>query len=165
MRLVYESPGNIFDIQRNKSISSCAAASGEWCPSLHRHNSLIPETFMLEYKDLYSRKMEAIRSRSNNKNTMTDSIENISRSGQQQVQCRWQALAFAWRLRMQAQVNAVCWCKFSITLSPPSAFLQNDRSHPISLSSESTWGNLWGNNESVALVGIELSPAGGRGMP
>jgi hypothetical protein len=99
---------------------------------------IIPETFMLEYKDLYSRKMEAICSRSNNKNTMTDSIENISRSGQQQVQCRWQALAFAWRLRMQAQVNAVCWCKFSITLSPPSAFLQNDCSHPISLSSEST---------------------------
>jgi hypothetical protein len=38
---------------------------------------IIPKTFMLGYKDLYSRKMEAIRSRSNNKNTMTDSIENI----------------------------------------------------------------------------------------
>ena len=39
--------------------------------------------------------------------------------------------------------------------------MQNDRSHPISLSSESTRDNLWGDNESVALVGIELSPAGG----
>ena len=29
---------------------------------------IIPETFMLGYKDLYSRKMEAICSRSNNKN-------------------------------------------------------------------------------------------------
>jgi hypothetical protein len=41
--------------------------------------------------------------------------------------------------------------------------LQNNRSHPISLSSESTRDNLWGNDESVALVGIELSPGGSRG--
>jgi len=38
---------------------------------------IIPETFMLGYKDLYLRKMLVIRSRSNNKNSMTDSIENI----------------------------------------------------------------------------------------
>ncbi len=42
-----------------------------------------------------------------------------SRRGRQ-VQCWWQALAFAWRL--QVQVNTVCWCKFSITLSPPLLF-------------------------------------------
>ncbi len=61
---------------------------------------------------------------------------------------------------MKAQIYAVPWCKFSITLSPPLLFA-NDRSHPISLSSESTRDNHWGDNESVALVGIELSPAGG----
>ena len=39
--------------------------------------------------------------------------------------------------------------------------MQNDLSHPISLSSESTRDNLCRYNESVALVlGIELSPAG-----
>ena len=42
--------------------------------------------------------------------------------------------------------------------------MQNDCSHLISLSSESTRGNLFGDDESVALVGIELSPAGGGGM-
>jgi len=70
---VYEFPGNDFDIQCNKSISSCAAASGEQCPSLHRRNS----RNALGYKDLYTRKMEAGCSRSDNKNSMTDSIENI----------------------------------------------------------------------------------------
>ena len=38
---------------------------------------IIPETFALGYKDLYTRKMEAGRSCSDNKNSMTDSIENI----------------------------------------------------------------------------------------
>ena len=38
---------------------------------------IIPKTFALGYKDLYTRKMEANRSRSNNKNSMVDSIENI----------------------------------------------------------------------------------------
>ncbi len=38
---------------------------------------IIPETFALGYKDLHSRKMEAGRSRSNKKYSMTDSIENI----------------------------------------------------------------------------------------
>ena len=38
---------------------------------------IIPETFMLGYKDLYSRKMEAGRSRSGNKSSISDSIENI----------------------------------------------------------------------------------------
>ena len=41
--------------------------------------------------------------------------------------------------------------------------MQNDCSHLISLSSESTRDNLCGDDESVALVGIELSPAGGGG--
>jgi hypothetical protein len=75
------------------------------------------------------RKMEAIRSRSNNKNSMTDSID----------------------------VSLVSPCPH------PPVFLQNDCSHPISLSSESTRAYLWGDNESVALVDIELSPTGGRG--
>jgi hypothetical protein len=42
--------------------------------------------------------------------------------------------------------------------------LQNDRSHPISLSSESTRDTLWGNNKSVALVGIQLSSTKGDGI-
>ena len=41
--------------------------------------------------------------------------------------------------------------------------MQNNCSHLISLSSESTRDNLCGDDKSVALVGIELSPAGGRG--
>ena len=41
--------------------------------------------------------------------------------------------------------------------------MQNDCSHLISLSSESTRDNLSGDDESVALVGIDLSPAGGGG--
>jgi hypothetical protein len=40
---------------------------------------IIPETFALGYKDLYTRKMEAGRSCSDNKNSMTDSIENIQK--------------------------------------------------------------------------------------
>ncbi len=64
-----------------------------------------------------------------------------------------------------ARVNMVCWCKFSITLFPPPAFLQNNCSHSISLSSESTRDtNLCGDNESVAVVGIELSPTNGGGI-
>jgi hypothetical protein len=38
---------------------------------------IIPENFALGYNDLYTRKMEAGCSRSYNKNSMTDSIENI----------------------------------------------------------------------------------------
>jgi hypothetical protein len=38
---------------------------------------IIPKIFMLGYKDLYSKKMKVICSQSNNKNSMTDSIENI----------------------------------------------------------------------------------------
>jgi hypothetical protein len=37
----------------------------------------IPETIALGYRDLYRRKMEAGRSHSDNRNSMTDSIENI----------------------------------------------------------------------------------------
>ena len=38
---------------------------------------IISKTFALGYKDLHTRKMEAGRSRSNKKYSMTDSIENI----------------------------------------------------------------------------------------
>ena len=38
---------------------------------------IIPETVMLAYKELYSRKMESSRSRSGNKSSISDSIENI----------------------------------------------------------------------------------------
>jgi hypothetical protein len=38
---------------------------------------IIPETFALRYKDLYTRKMEDSCSRPDKKNSMTDSIENI----------------------------------------------------------------------------------------
>ena len=62
---------------------------------------------------------------------------------------------------MEALINAVFWFKLGITLSPPPRFLQNDHSHPISLSSGSTRDNLSGDGKSVALVRIELSPAGG----
>jgi hypothetical protein len=34
---------------------------------------------MLEYKDLYSRKMESSHSRSGNKSSISDSIENIQK--------------------------------------------------------------------------------------
>ncbi len=83
---------------------------------------IIPESVMLGYKDLYSRKMESSRSRSGNKSSISDS--KTSRRGRQ-VQClRRGALAFAWRLQVvrAQEVNAVCWCKFSITLSPPLFF-------------------------------------------
>jgi len=85
------------------------------------------------------------------------------------VQYRWRArraLAFTWRLQVKgAIVNTVCWCKFTITLFPPLAFLQNDHSQSISLSSESTRDtNLCGDDESVAMVGIELSPTDGGGI-
>ena len=40
-------------------------------------SGIIPESFMLGYKDLHSRKMEAGRSRSGNKSSISDSIENI----------------------------------------------------------------------------------------
>jgi len=63
--------GNVFDIQCNKSISSCAAASGERCPSLHGHN------FRNFCAWVHARKMEAGRSRSSKKYSMTDSIQNI----------------------------------------------------------------------------------------
>jgi len=38
---------------------------------------IITETFALGYKDLYRRKMDVSHSRSNNKNSMADSIDNI----------------------------------------------------------------------------------------
>ena len=89
---------------------------------------IIPENFALGYNDLYTRKMEAGCSRSYNKNSMTDSIENI----QERTAAGSMSVASA-GVRLAAA--SVCWCKFSITLSPPPVFLQNDHSHPISLSS------------------------------
>jgi hypothetical protein len=44
---------------------------------VHPCTGIITETFMLGYKDLYTRKMEAGCFLINNKNSMTDSIENI----------------------------------------------------------------------------------------
>jgi len=75
MQLVYESPGNVFVIQRNKS----ALAHVLWLPGsdVCPCTGIIPETFMLGYKDLYSRKMEAGHSHSGNKSSISDSIENI----------------------------------------------------------------------------------------
>ena len=90
-----------------------------WLPGsdVHPCTGIIPKTFMLGYKDLYTRKMEAGCSRSNNKNSMTDTSRR-----RRQVQCVRRALAFSWRLQVQAQVNTVCWCMFSITLSLPLLF-------------------------------------------
>ena len=73
---------------------------------------IIPETFMLGYKDLYSRKMEAGRSRSGNKSSISDSIENI----QERTAGAMSAASTGIRL------EAVSACKFSITLSPPLLF-------------------------------------------
>ncbi len=44
---------------------------------VHPCTGIITETFALGYKDLYRRKMDVSRSRSNNKNSMADSIDNI----------------------------------------------------------------------------------------
>jgi hypothetical protein len=44
---------------------------------VHPCTGIIPETFALGYKYLYTRKMEVGRSCSGNKYSMTDSIENI----------------------------------------------------------------------------------------
>jgi hypothetical protein len=60
---VYESPRNVCVIQRNKSTSSCGAASIERCPSLPGRNS--------------QKKLEEANSRVNKKKSMTDSIDNI----------------------------------------------------------------------------------------
>jgi len=52
-----------------------------------------------------------------------------------------------------------CWCKYHLV--PPPSFFAKRLFSPIPLSSESTRDNLWRDNKSVALVGIELSPPGG----
>ena len=63
---------------------------------------------------------------------------------------------------MKEQINVGCVCKSRFPCPPSPVFLQNDRSHPILLSSESTRYNHMVDDESVTLVeGIELSPAGG----
>ena len=71
---MYESPGNVFDIQRNKSISYVLRLPGS---DVRPCTGIITKTFALGYKDLYRRKMDVSRSRSNNKNSMADSIDNI----------------------------------------------------------------------------------------
>ncbi len=65
---MYDSPSNVFVIQHNKSLPG---------NDVRPCTGIIPKTFALGYKDLYTRKMEAGRSCSDNKNSMTDSIENI----------------------------------------------------------------------------------------
>ena len=71
--MVYESPGNVFDIQCNKSISVLRLPGSDVCPC----TGMIPKTVVLGYKDLHARKMEAGCSRSSKKYSMTDSIQNI----------------------------------------------------------------------------------------
>jgi len=63
---VYESPVNVCDVECNKSISSFSAASGECCPSLRRHNS---RNFCAWLQRVIPMQI--------NKNSMTDSIDNI----------------------------------------------------------------------------------------
>ena len=65
---MYDSPSNVFVIQHNKSLPG---------NDVRPCTGIIPETFALGYKDLYTRKMEAGRSRSDNKSSISDSIENI----------------------------------------------------------------------------------------
>jgi hypothetical protein len=50
-----------------------------WLPGsdVHPCTGIISESVMLGYKDLYSMKMESSRSRSGNKSSISDSIENI----------------------------------------------------------------------------------------
>ena len=85
---------------------------------------IIPETFALGYKYLYTRKIEAGRSRSNHKNSMTYSIENIQErmGGAISVASTASAGVRLAATSEGAQVNVVCWCKFSITLFPPLLF-------------------------------------------
>ncbi len=54
-----------------------ALANVLWLPGsdVRPCSGVIPETFMLGYKDHYSRKMEAGRSHSGNKSSISDSIE------------------------------------------------------------------------------------------
>ena len=65
---MYDSPSNVFVIQHNKSLPG---------NDVRPCTGIIPETFALGYKDLYTRKMEAGRSRSDNKSSISGSIENI----------------------------------------------------------------------------------------
>ena len=70
---MYESPGNVLSFSATKALAHVLRLPGSDVPC----TGIIPETFALGYKDLYTRKMEAGRSCSDNKNSMTDSIENI----------------------------------------------------------------------------------------
>jgi hypothetical protein len=45
--------------------------------NVHPCTGIITKKIALGYKDLYRRKMDVSRSRSNNKNSMADSIDNI----------------------------------------------------------------------------------------
>ena len=63
---MYESPVNVCDVERNKSISSFSAASWECCPSMNGHNS---RNFCAWVQRVIPMQI--------NKNSMTDSIDNI----------------------------------------------------------------------------------------
>ncbi len=103
----------------------------------HPCTGIIPKTFALGYKDLYTKKWRPI---------VPVQIINIL----------WQIPLETSRRGVGVSLVSPC--------PPPPVFLQNDRSRPISLSSESTRDNLLWDDESVALVGIELSPASGGGI-
>jgi len=61
-------------VQHNKTLAHVLRLPGS---DVRPCTGIITKTVALGYKDLYRRKMEVGRSRSNNKNSMTDSIDNI----------------------------------------------------------------------------------------
>jgi hypothetical protein len=71
---VYESPGNVLSFSATKALAHVLRLPGS---DVRPCTGRIPEAIALGYKDLYTRKMDAGRSCSDNKNSMTDSIENI----------------------------------------------------------------------------------------
>jgi hypothetical protein len=74
MRLVYESPGNFSTISATKALAHVLRLPGS---DVRPCTGIITETVMNGYKDLYKRNMESGCSRSDNRNSMTGSIENI----------------------------------------------------------------------------------------
>ena len=71
---MYESPGNFSTISATKALAHVLRLPGS---DVRPCTGIIPESVMLGYKDLYSRKMESSRSHSGNKSSISDSIENI----------------------------------------------------------------------------------------
>jgi len=87
-------------------------------------SGIIPETFALGYKDLYTRKIEAGCSRSDNKNSMTDSIENIQERTAGAIMTAVSAGVCLAAASASASKHGVLVKVYSITLSPPPAVLQ-----------------------------------------